>query len=419
MRKAAISILMMLFCYITNGQSRHSKTSAFKSYKGLVMAGYQGWFNTPDDGAGRGWNHYNGHHGFEPGSIKVDLWPDVSEYEKTYQTPFKKRDGTPAYVFSSYNASTVDLHFKWMQQYGIDGVFIQRFVTNVKNKVGLNANDGVLHHALKSSQKYRRVIAVMYDLSGMSDDDDQTVIRDWKHLVDDLKLTGGGNRQTYLYHNGKPLVALWGIGFSDHRAYHLPCIERIINFLKNDPVYGGCAILLGVPAYWRDFGPDTEHDPYLHDVIRQADIVHPWFVGRYSETDYPQFKIHIQQDMRWCAENHLDYVPTVFPGFSWHNMYPDSPQDQIPRHHGNFFWEQLSGDLSIGAKMLYVAMFDEIDEGTAIFKIDKDPPAGVSSFVTFEPDVAPDYYLFLTGMAGKILKKQVPLTFRVPLLIQK
>lgn len=27
----------------------------YNSYKGLVMAGYQGWFNAPDDGANRGW----------------------------------------------------------------------------------------------------------------------------------------------------------------------------------------------------------------------------------------------------------------------------------------------------------------------------------------------------------------------------
>lgn len=57
----------------------------YNSYKGLVMAGYQGWFNTPGDGSGRGWHHYNGREGFRPGSCSVDLWPEVSEYKKLYK----------------------------------------------------------------------------------------------------------------------------------------------------------------------------------------------------------------------------------------------------------------------------------------------------------------------------------------------
>ena len=100
------------------------------------MAGYQGWFNTPEDGAGLGWKHFEKEKEFKPGKCTIDLWPDVSEYEKTYETSFKLPDETPAKVFSSYDASTTDLHFKWMKQYGIDGVFMQRFVVSIRNQKG-------------------------------------------------------------------------------------------------------------------------------------------------------------------------------------------------------------------------------------------------------------------------------------------
>ena len=80
--------------------------------------------------------------------------------------------------------------------------------------------------------------------------------------------------------------------------------------------------------------------------------------------------------MAWCRDNRIDYVPVVFPGFSWHNMHPESTAVQIPRNNGKFYWKQLVGSIHEGAEMIYVAMFDEIDEGTAIFKTTKDPPVG-------------------------------------------
>ncbi|MCD8260989.1 MAG: hypothetical protein LUD15_05445 [Bacteroides sp.] len=52
------------------------------------------------------------------------MWPNVSEYEKSYPTPFQLADGSSASVFSSYNESTVRTHFRWMKEYGIDGVFM-------------------------------------------------------------------------------------------------------------------------------------------------------------------------------------------------------------------------------------------------------------------------------------------------------
>ena len=102
--------------------------------------------------------------------------------------------------------------------------------------------------------------------------------------------------------------------------------------------------------------------------------------------------------------------------------------------------------------MLYVAMFDEIDEGTAIYKCLRqnevpsneyssdyyvvyengayrrsDEPVSVSeggwcktaseldvTFNGIENDLGSDYYLRLTGEAGKILKGQAELTSNKP-----
>lgn len=414
MKKHVFGLLLLVLCAGAYGQQKHSKTSAFKSYKGLVMAGYQGWFNAPGDSAGRGWNHYLSHGRFEPGSTNIDIWPDVSEYAKTYKTPFKYADGSAAYLYSSYDASSVETHFKWMRQYGIDGVFVQRFIADVQRGPGRNHNDVVLGNAVKYAQKYHRAISVMYDLSGAGAGCDSLVIKDWKHLIDSMRLTNRGNNQTWLYHNGKPLVAVWGVGFNDHRRYGLAEAERIVDFLKNDPVYGGCAVLLGVPTYWRDFGSDTQKDSLLHTLLRKVDIVHPWFVGRFNEAAYAPFQHRIGEDIAWCKANHVDYVPTIFPGFSWHNMNPRSPQDQIPRDRGRFYWKQVNGAIKEGADMLYVAMFDEVDEGTAILKASKNPPVGLSNFVKYEDDIPNDYYLYLTGYAARMLRKQVPLTADVP-----
>src|ERR1700733_481537 len=126
LKKQGFFIVIVFLLASATAQRKHSTGSTFTSYKGLIMAGYQGWFNAPADGAEMGWNHYATNGRFEPGYCKVDFWPDVKDYKKTYETPFKTADGRPAYIFSSYDQQSVFLHFKWMKQYGVDGVCIQR-----------------------------------------------------------------------------------------------------------------------------------------------------------------------------------------------------------------------------------------------------------------------------------------------------
>ena len=373
----------------------------FKSIRNLVMAGYQGWFNTPEDGAGLGWKHFEKEKEFKPGKCTIDLWPDVSEYEKTYETAFKLPDETPAKVFSSYDASTTDLHFKWMKQYGIDGGFRQRFVDSIRNQKGKDNYNKILNNAVLSAEKYDRAICLMYDLSGMEAGEEDILIRDWKELCEKYKLVSRNNNH-YVYHHGKPLVAVWGIGFNDRRKYGYEQVKKIIDFLKSE----GCSILVGVPTHWRTLTIDAVSDTRLLELVKQADIVHPWLVGRFDNNTYEPYRKSIEEDIKWCKANGKDYMPVLFPGFSWHNMKKDAPQNMIPRLGGRFFWKQVKGAVDAGAESLYLAMFDEIDEGTAFFKCTNTPPVGESSFITYEGE-APDHYLWLAGEAAKYLRGEL------------
>ena len=373
----------------------------YETYQGLVMAGYQGWFNTSKDGANLGWRHYGGKTGFCPGSCTVDMWPETSEYPVLYSTEFRHENGDVAKTFSSHDPSTVDTHFRWMEEYGIDGVFMQRFICDMKRKNIRAHFDHVLDCAMTSADKHHRAIAIMYDLSGMRSEDVDFLLEDIDGIDKKHNLHNRDKNNSYLYHNGKPLVAVWGVGFNDGRAYGLPDAAKIIKGLKNK----GFSIMLGVPTYWRELREDTDNDSKVHDLILQCDIVMPWFVGRYNESGFKDFSRNITQDLDWCNRNRVDYAPLCFPGFSWANMKGEGSL-YIPRNHGSFFKAQLDNALECGAKMIYIAMFDEIDEGTAIFKCaSKVPKAGKGT--TFEPideDSETDLYLRLAGDASKKLK---------------
>jgi hypothetical protein len=69
--------------------------------------------------------------------------------------------------------------------------------------------------------------------------------------------------------------------------------------------------------------------------------------------------------------------------------------------------------------MLYVAMFDEVDEGTAIFKVTNHPPTGPGDgvqFATYE-GLPSDHYLRLTGLAGPVLRGELAAADEPPLPI--
>ncbi|MBI9017806.1 MAG: hypothetical protein JEZ07_11165 [Phycisphaerae bacterium] len=408
-----------------------------KTLTGKIMCGYQGWFNTPTDGAGRGWVHWGSGGKFEPDYCTIDIWPDMSEYDsdEKYDTGFQNADGNIAQVFSSYNEKTVLRHFQWMQEYGIDGVFLQRFATETTpGSSGRSHRDQVMLHCRKGGNQYNRAWAMMYDISGLATGGTQRVIDDWKYLVDTFNVGQDPEDLAYLHHNGKPVIALWGIGFKD-RAYTLDECLAMVNFFKNDPVYGGMTVMLGVPSYWRTLSGDCVSDPKVHEIILAADIVSPWAVGRYSSVSssgvptasgIDNYTNNVTApDKIWCDSNSKEYLPVVFPGFSWQNLKGEK-FDHIPRLGGRFLWHQIYKSINdAGVTMIYQAMFDEVDEGTAIFKCTSTPPVGPTPFLpignaTYPPydisdaNLPSDHYLWLVGQATRMLTGEIPVTEAMP-----
>ena len=405
-------------------------TTESTSILGKVLAGYQGWFNTPSDGSNLNWKHYqtsiNGVKRFEPGFATLDYWPDMSEADEDekYITTFTHKDETAAYVFSSVNTKTVNRHFEWMNDYGIDGVFFQQFASNLKSNASiLKANDNLVFDNIiaAAQENNNRLVSIMYDLSGSNAT--STMVEDvklhWESLVSRHGVNDNSNNHLLTY-NQKPVVALWGVGFNRSDNYDLDDVQALINYFKDDATYGGCSVLLGVPRSWRTLDNDAVNDTQLHTVIRSADIVHPWTPGRYSNiSGIDSHKTIIIADKAWCDTENLLYMPVVFPGFSWQNLKKSqgtfSSLNSIPRLKGDFLWRQLYNALDAGAQTLYVAMFDEMDEGTCILKVDNNPPSSALTQFTNYEGLPSDYYLWLTGKGGEALRGEIALTENQPI----
>ncbi len=82
--------------------TRHAGNPVYPTYDGRVMAGYQGWFHNRSGGVMYPTEE----------SVRIDMWPDVSEYEKTYPTGLKLANGETARFFCSDDESTVETHFR-------------------------------------------------------------------------------------------------------------------------------------------------------------------------------------------------------------------------------------------------------------------------------------------------------------------
>lgn len=373
----------------------------------LIM-GYQGWFSCPTDpGADGAWGHW-----FDGGSPTVDMLPDMSEAAagERCATPLTTPGHRPVSVFSSRNPETVDRHFRWMRDYGIDGAALMRFASVLGDPEARAAFDTVLQNVRHAAEANGRVFFVFYDISGLAAADLGTIAEDWARL----EQTGLTRSPAYLHHRGHPLLGVWGFGLPDREATPSAAAALIGRLRQESAGSGGVTLLGGVPAGWRTNSGDASPDPGWGAVYRSFEVLSPWSVGRYGDdASADDFRrTYIVPDLAETKRLGIDYMPVVFPGFSWtHLMHARheagaNPLNEIPRRCGRFLWRQVFDATSAGATMLFGAMFDEVDEGTAMFKTVPTQAQSAEGFLALDADgcrLPSDWYLRLAGAATDIL----------------
>ena len=387
---------------------------------GKLITGYQGWFSCEgDESPVTGWRHWGKgdnmpYPGF--GNLSFELYPDMREYETGYQAGFANLgNGQPATLFSSYDDQVVNTHFKWMAENGIDVAALQRFGSSIGSTSKMGHKDGVARKVRSAAEQYDRKFFIMWDLSSWTDF--QTELKsDWTDvLVGELDLLSS---PSYAKEDGKPVVCVWGFGSSGRPGDQASWTD-VITWLQAQ----GCFVIAGCHKFWRT-------TPEILGAVQNADMISPWYVGTFSNSGTDNwYADKVKPDIAYCAANGLHFMPTVWPGFAWSNWNTKdgvpAPQNQHPRLHGEFMWKQFYlakqkfNEVEGTTATIYVSMFDEYDEGTAIAKAAEDVSMIPTNqyFLTLDADgvhCSSDFYLRLTADGAKMMKGEIALTSTHP-----
>ncbi|UKZ64083.1 uncharacterized protein TrAtP1_005302 [Trichoderma atroviride] len=359
--------------------------------QGKWLFGYQGWFRKPGAGVNNHWSADGNTPG--PNNIEIDFIPDVSQYPANclFNTQLTLPNGQPAQLYDSSCAGVVDLHFKWMQQYGLDGVIVQRFL----GSVGDQSFTTVLNQVQAAAEKYGLGFIVEYDVSGADSSQGSVataVLNDYNANI--KKYT---TSSAYIHQNGKPVTMVFGIGFSGFKVTAADSIN-IASQLQSAGLYVG----FGVPEQWS--GDVTGNTGFVQ-AYKQADFISPWTVGGYSDAGYAGFHTSTQvPDAQLLKSLGKQYAPVIFPGTSaLHLNGGNNPSafDYFPRYNGSFYSAQADALTTMANKPLFIfsAMFDEVNEGTQIMPSLKTNQLPTNQkFVGYDNNFADtSFYLELAG----------------------
>ena len=308
------------------------------------------------------------------------MWPDTSEYSNKYPVAgFTQSNGAPAYLYSANDQQTVDRHFEWMREYGIDGAVVQRFVVDMPpdNAQAWKTNVMVCARAARAS--HGTGFLPEYDMSGANR---HTL---FGQLTNDWQLAGersqNSARPALPASQCRPVLMVFG--FYPERFPDTALPKQIIGWFKTNSV---CPVTLIGSGWWNWRRGATGE---WTNIYRSFDGYCPWNTGNYLfSLSHGWIKKYANTtywpgDVAEAKKAGMFYMPQLYPGFSWDNLKQLPPgTSKISRLGGDFLWKQFYDAAAAGLDMAYVGMFDEVDEGTAIFKVTNSPPARDTSSPT-------------------------------------
>lgn len=380
-------------------------------FKGKSFAGYQIWHEAGAKASD--WVHWTYGHvpgpGFHlSGGVDVSSYPDVTEYDPSllFSTNLGNLgDGRPSGLYHSKKAAIINKQMKWLQDVDFDGVAIQRFVGGIGKSITIS-DESHLSNVKNACEATGHLFYICYDLNGT----DATILdrmkKDWVYEIEQIRaLTSSDNYATV---NGKPVVEIWGVGYS--MATAAQCAS-LISFLQGR----GCYVIGGTPRDWR-----TSPAAGFSTIFTSLDCISPWTVGAYGDINGANsYKTSFMVgDKSYCDTNGMDYLPVAFAGSAnW--LSSNLSFSQTDRKGGMLLWTQVLNAKSLGLTSVYYAMLDEFEESTNLIKgaVDYfDLPVN-QYFETFSKNgiwVSSDYYLRLSAYTSKMLRGEKPVTSTIP-----
>lgn len=137
-----------------------------------------------------------------------------------------------------------------------------------------------------SAEKYGRVFAVEYDLSGGNSSVASVTNKIIPDYVNNIKKYT--QSPAYVHQDGKPVVMAFGFGVAG-RDLSASDAFNLVRDLQAEPAY----IILGTTNNW---AADVRNNNGLVNTYKQADAISPWTIGAYNDAGYASYNFHWQQN---------------------------------------------------------------------------------------------------------------------------